>query len=87
MTANLISVLVVEDEPLVAKAHGAYVQRIAGFQLAGIVHHPRRTQALSALRWLSQRLGWQNRSKTSLWLSRERRVDGHSPHKAQQTPR
>jgi response regulator of citrate/malate metabolism len=33
-----ISVLVVEDEPLVAQAHGSYVERVAGFTLAGVTH-------------------------------------------------
>jgi response regulator of citrate/malate metabolism len=33
-----IKVLVVDDEPLIAEAHGEYVQRIAGFSLAGIAH-------------------------------------------------
>lgn len=33
-----IRVLVVEDEPLTAEAHAAYVGRIAGFEVAGIAH-------------------------------------------------
>jgi response regulator of citrate/malate metabolism len=33
-----IRVLVVEDEPLIADAHGKYVERIPGFCLAGIAH-------------------------------------------------
>jgi response regulator of citrate/malate metabolism len=31
-------VLVVEDEPLVARAHGTYVERVPGFSLAGVVN-------------------------------------------------
>jgi response regulator of citrate/malate metabolism len=34
----MLRVLVVEDEPEVAAAHGAYVGRIPGFDLAGIAH-------------------------------------------------
>lgn len=30
--------LVVEDEPLVARAHGTYVERVPGFSLAGVVN-------------------------------------------------
>jgi len=33
-----IKVLVVEDEPLIAQAHGTYVKRVQGFSLAGIAH-------------------------------------------------
>jgi len=33
-----IRVLVVEDEPLIAQAHGTYVKRVQGFSLAGIAH-------------------------------------------------
>jgi response regulator of citrate/malate metabolism len=33
-----IKVLVVEDEPLIAEAHGTYVQRVKGFCLAGTAH-------------------------------------------------
>lgn len=33
-----IRVLVVEDDPLIAEAHGQYVERVAGFALAGIAH-------------------------------------------------
>ena len=33
-----ISVLVVDDEPLIAEAHGRYIERVSGFRLAGIVH-------------------------------------------------
>lgn len=36
---NDISVLVVEDEPLIADAHGQYVGRVPGFVLAGIAHN------------------------------------------------
>jgi response regulator of citrate/malate metabolism len=34
-----ISVLVVDDEPLIAEAHGRYIERVSGFRLAGIVHN------------------------------------------------
>jgi response regulator of citrate/malate metabolism len=33
-----VRVLVVEDEPLVAEAHAAYVGRVPGFEVAGIAH-------------------------------------------------
>ncbi len=33
-----ISVLVVDDEPLIAEAHGRYVERVSGFRLAGVAH-------------------------------------------------
>jgi len=33
-----VRVLVVEDEPLVAEAHAAYVARVPGFEVAGIAH-------------------------------------------------
>lgn len=33
-----IRVLVVEDEPLTAEAHAAYVGRLAGFEVAGVAH-------------------------------------------------
>jgi len=35
---NAIRVLVVEDEPVAADAHRAYVERVPGFQVAGVVH-------------------------------------------------
>lgn len=34
----MIAVLVVEDDPVVAEAHRAYVERVAGFTVAGVVH-------------------------------------------------
>jgi response regulator of citrate/malate metabolism len=34
--SNPIHVLVVEDDPLIAEAHGKYVERVPGFSLAGI---------------------------------------------------
>lgn len=43
-----ISVLVVEDEPLIAEAHGQYVGRVTGFALAGIAHDGQ--QALRIIR-------------------------------------
>ncbi len=48
MTAGRsITVLVVEDEPVVAEAHSEYVRRTAGFELAGVAH-----TAAEALRFL-----------------------------------
>jgi response regulator of citrate/malate metabolism len=43
----MISVLVVEDEPIAAEAHRAYVERLPGFEVAGVVHAGR-----DALRFL-----------------------------------
>ena len=37
-TNSAIRVLVVEDEPLIAEAHGKYVQPVPGFALTGIAH-------------------------------------------------
>ncbi|MBL0886004.1 response regulator [Myceligenerans indicum] len=34
----MIRVLVVEDDPRTAEAHGEYVRRVEGFELAGVVH-------------------------------------------------
>ncbi|TLW92374.1 response regulator [Saccharomonospora piscinae] len=34
----MISVLVVEDDPVAAEAHRAYVERVPGFTVAGVVH-------------------------------------------------
>jgi response regulator of citrate/malate metabolism len=34
----VIKVLVVEDEPVAAEAHRVYVERLAGFTVAGVVH-------------------------------------------------
>lgn len=34
----MISVLVVEDDPVAAEAHRQYVQRVPGFSVAGVVH-------------------------------------------------
>lgn len=34
----MISVLVVEDDPLAAEAHRTYVERVAGFEVAGVAH-------------------------------------------------
>ncbi|MCU1575114.1 MAG: chemotaxis protein CheY [Micrococcaceae bacterium] len=36
--ARPVRVLVVDDEPIAAAAHGAYVQRLDGFALAGLAH-------------------------------------------------
>jgi response regulator of citrate/malate metabolism len=43
-----IRVLVVEDEPLIADAHRAYVQRIDGFEVVAVAHTAR--AAMTALR-------------------------------------
>jgi response regulator of citrate/malate metabolism len=43
----VISVLVVEDDPVAAEAHRSYVQRTPGFAVAGVVHDGR-----AALRFL-----------------------------------
>lgn len=37
----MISVLVVEDDPLIAEAHSAYVGRVEGFSVAAVVHTAR----------------------------------------------
>lgn len=34
----MIAVLVVEDDPVAAEAHRSYVERVAGFTVAGVVH-------------------------------------------------
>lgn len=34
----MIRVLVVEDDPVAAEAHRTYVERVAGFTVAGVVH-------------------------------------------------
>ena len=36
--AEALRVLVVEDEPVTAEAHAAYVDRVDGFDVAGIAH-------------------------------------------------
>ena len=45
--AGDLRVLVVEDDPLVAEAHRAFVDRVAGFRAVGVVHSGR--DALAAL--------------------------------------
>ena len=47
-TTPAVRVLVVDDEPLTAEAHGAYVTRLDGFELVGVVHDGR--SALDRLR-------------------------------------
>jgi response regulator of citrate/malate metabolism len=37
----MISVLIVEDEPLIAEAHRTYLGRLSGFSVAGVVHTAR----------------------------------------------
>jgi len=44
----MIRTLVVEDEPLIADAHRAYVERVPGFEAAGVVH-----SGAGALRFLA----------------------------------
>ncbi|MGV9312037.1 response regulator [Streptomyces sp. NPDC003691] len=46
-TARTISVLVVEDDPVAADAHALYVDRVAGFSVAGVAHS--RSQAVRIL--------------------------------------
>jgi response regulator of citrate/malate metabolism len=48
MSMPAIRVLVVEDEPLIADAHRAYVQRIDGFEVVAVAHTAR--AAMTALR-------------------------------------
>jgi response regulator of citrate/malate metabolism len=43
-----IRVLVVDDEPLIAEAHQAYTERVAGFQVAAVAHTAQ--EAMAALR-------------------------------------
>jgi response regulator of citrate/malate metabolism len=49
MTA-MIEVLVVEDDPVAADAHRMYVERLAGFAVAGVAH-----SGAEALRFLDRR--------------------------------
>ncbi|MFE7744513.1 response regulator [Nocardia sp. NPDC057455] len=44
----MIRVLIVEDEPLIAEAHRAYVERIAGFTPVGVVHTGREAMRAAA---------------------------------------
>ena len=37
----MISVLIVEDEPLIAEAHQAYLQRLQGFTVTAVAHTAR----------------------------------------------
>ncbi|MCZ0730853.1 response regulator [Mycolicibacterium iranicum] len=37
----MITVLIVEDEPLIAEAHQTYLERLQGFSVAGVVHTAR----------------------------------------------
>ncbi|WP_422745248.1 response regulator [Mycobacterium sp. WMMD1722] len=41
MSAPVISVLIVEDEPLIAEAHRSYLSRLAGFTVAAVAHTAR----------------------------------------------
>ncbi|GAA2675940.1 MULTISPECIES: response regulator [Actinoplanes] len=42
----MIRVLVVDDEPLIAQAHRAYTERIAGFEVVGVAHTARDAMAV-----------------------------------------
>ncbi len=42
---SAIRVLVVEDEPLIAEAHAAYVGRVEGFEVAGVANTAQRAMA------------------------------------------
>ncbi|MGY2117009.1 response regulator [Nocardia gipuzkoensis] len=44
----MIRVLIVEDEPLIAEAHRAYVERIAGFTSVGVAHTGREAMRAAA---------------------------------------
>jgi len=48
MTVGAIRVLVVDDEPLIADAHRAYTERIAGFEVVAVAHTAQ--DAMTALR-------------------------------------
>lgn len=48
----MIRVLVVDDEPIMAEAHALYVQRLAGFELAGTAY-----DGQSALRFIAENPG------------------------------
>lgn len=45
---TMIRVLIVEDEPLIAEAHTAYVGRLEGFSVSGVVHTARDAMRLAA---------------------------------------
>lgn len=45
---NAVRVLVVEDDPLLAEAHRAYTEKVAGFEVVGVAHSAR--DAMAALR-------------------------------------
>jgi response regulator of citrate/malate metabolism len=44
----MINVLIVEDEPLIAEAHRAYLGRLEGFSVAGIAHTARDAMRIAA---------------------------------------
>ena len=48
MTQDEIRVLVVDDEPLIAEAHQAYTERVAGFRVTAVAHTAQ--GAMAALR-------------------------------------
>lgn len=48
----MISVLIVEDEPLIAEAHRTYLGRLQGFSVAGVAHTAR-----AAMRTASEAVG------------------------------
>ncbi|MGV0849812.1 response regulator [Mycolicibacterium phlei] len=44
----MISVLIVEDEPLIAEAHRTYLGRLQGFAVAGVAHTAREAMRIAA---------------------------------------
>lgn len=44
----MITVLIVEDEPLIAEAHNAYLSRLQGFTVAGIANTARDAMRIAA---------------------------------------
>jgi len=74
----VIRVLVVEDEPVAAEAHRAYVGRVPGFEVAGVVH-----SGADALRFLARQpadlvlLDFQLPDGHGLAVCRAMRAAGH----------
>lgn len=44
----MITVLIVEDEPLIAEAHRTYLERLSGFAVAGVAHTARDAMRLAS---------------------------------------
>ena len=44
----MIRVLVVEDEPMIAEAHRTYLERLAGFAVAGVAHTAREAMRIAS---------------------------------------